>query len=152
MINVNYVELTVNASIPTRTISGKIHKPWLTSDIRRLSKRKYHLYKRAKRSGKPEHNQKFQEVKNLCSKKVKKAGVKYVNRRVLGGLEDGNSEPFWSYIKSLWQEDIGITPLRVGSTLYSAASDKARILISEFQSVFTRQDTSYLPWLGLLMV
>ena len=142
------VESTMNANIPTRTISGKNHKPWLTSDIRRLSSKKHRLYKRAKRSGKPEHNQKFQEVKNLCSKKVKKTRVKYINRRVLGGLEDGNSKPFWSYIKSLRQEGIGIPSLRVGSTLYSAASDKARILISEFQSVFTREDTSFIPWLG----
>ena len=121
-------------------------KPWLTSDIRHLSRRKHRLYKRAKRSGKPEHNQKFQEVKNLCSKKIKKARVKYINRRVLGGPEDGSSKPFWSYIKSLRQEGIGIPPLRVGSILYSAASNKARILISEFQSVFTREDTSFIPW------
>ena len=142
------IESTMNANIPTRTISSKNHKPWLTSDIRHLSRRKHRLYKRAKQSGKPEHNQKFQEVKNLCSKKVKKACVKYINRRVLGGLENGNSKPFWSYIKSLQQEGIGIPSLRVGSTLYSTASDKARILISDFQSVFTREDTSFIAWLG----
>ena len=49
---------------------------------------------------------------------------------------------------SLRQEGIGIPPRRVGSTLYSAVSDKAHILISEFQSVFTREDTSFIPWLG----
>ena len=49
------VESTMNANIPTKTISGKNPKPWLTSDIRRLSRRKHRLYKRAKRSGKPEH-------------------------------------------------------------------------------------------------
>ena len=103
------VESTMNANIPTGTISDKNHKPWQTSDIRRLSGRKHRLYKRATRSGKPERNQRFQEVKNLCSKKVKKAHVKCIKRRGLGGLQDGNSKPSWSYIKSLQREGIHLS-------------------------------------------
>ena len=102
------IENTMNANIPTRTTSMKNHKPWLISDIWRLSRRKHRLYRRAKSSGKASHLLKFQNVTKLSSKQVKKARVNFINKRAMSEPEDGNIKPFWLYTKSLRQEGIGI--------------------------------------------
>ena len=61
---------------------------------------------------------------------------------------DGDTKPFWRYLKTLKQDCIGLPPLRQGGALYTAAKDKARILLNEFDSVFTIDDISCIPCLG----
>ena len=53
-----------------------------------------------------------------------------------------------TYIKSQHQEYIGISSLRVNDITYTAVSDKANILNDQFASVFTREDTSFVPGLS----
>ena len=107
---------TMSAHIPTKMTTRKNHKPWLTTDIKRMTRKKHRLYRRAKQTGKAEHIQKFQAVKKRCSKQVKRARVDFINKKVMSGLEDGNTKPFWSYIKSLRQEGLGIPSLKVGKS------------------------------------
>ena len=45
-------------------------------------------------------------------------------------------------------DNIGLPPLKSTNTLVTSALDKATILLNEFSSVFTREDTTFIPWLG----
>ena len=90
----------------------------------------------------------FRDYKIQSAKEMKKAKVRYINERVLGELEDGNTKPFYRYIKSLRMDNIGLPPLRSTNTLVTSAPDMATILLNEFSSVFTREDTTFIPWLG----
>ena len=116
----------------------------MTAHIRRKSRRK-HKYKR---TGNTADLEAFHLAKRETSKWVKRARVKHINTRIVGGLRDGDTKPFWRYLKTLKQYSIGLPPLRQRGALYTAAKDKARTLLNEFGSVFTVENISCIPWLG----
>ena len=53
-------------------------------------------------------------------------------------LEEGNTKPFWKYIKSKRQDSSGISPLLGDGKLHSDSQDQANILNQQFCSVFTK--------------
>ena len=61
------------------------------------------------------------------------------------GLETNNPKPFWKYIKSRKQDDIGVAPLKTIGQLVNDNKGKAEILIRQFKSVFTREQNTTLP-------
>ena len=65
---------------------------------------------------------------------------------MFGDLKGGNARPFWRYIKSLRQDNFLIPARRVGAHFFTSAQDKAIVLRDEFKSVFTIEDTSFIPW------
>ncbi|KAI8517810.1 Nuclear inhibitor of protein phosphatase 1 [Branchiostoma belcheri] len=46
------------------------------------------------------------------------------------------------------QDFIGVPPLKHNGNLFSGAKDKAYILLQEFKSIFTSEDSSFVPWMG----
>ena len=69
----------------------------------------------------------------------------YVNKTTQEGFENNNSKPFWRYIKSKRQDNIGTAPLKRKGSLFSDSKDKAQILVEQFRSVFTKIGTCVLP-------
>ena len=134
--------------IPSRTTSRKQHQPWITHGMKERTRKKHRMYRKARKSGNPDHMSAFWDYKKQSAKEMKKAKVRYVNKRVLGELEDGNTKPFYRYIKSLRMDNIGLPPLKSTNTLVTSALDKATILLNEFSSVFTCEDTTFIPWLS----
>ena len=65
-----------------------------------------------------------------------------VNNTIQEGLAQNNSKPFWRYIKSKRQDNIGTVPLKFNGTLCSDSKSKANIiLLQQFQSVFTKDNS-----------
>ena len=60
----------------------------------------------------------------------------------------GRHKTFLEIYKGPTQESVGIPPLKHWGSLYTDAKSKADILLGEFKSVFSREDTSSIPWLG----
>ena len=120
----------------------------MTADICHKSRLKHRLYKKNRRTRSTADREVFHSAKRETSKWVKRVRVKHINTRIVWGLMDGDTKPFWRYLKTLKQDCIGLPPLRQGGALYPAAKDKARILLNEFGSVFTTEDISCIPWLG----
>ena len=57
-----------------------------------------------------------------------------------------NPKKFWSFIKSRGQEASGVATLKnKNGYLKSDKTSKAEILNEQFQSVYTREDTSSIP-------
>ena len=98
--------------IPSRTTSRKQHQPWITHGMKERTWKKHRMYRKARKSGNPDHMSAFWDYKKQSAKEMKKAKVRYVNERVLGELEDGNTKPFYRYIKSLRMDNIGLPPLK----------------------------------------
>ena len=113
-----------------------------------MSRRKYRLYKRAKQSGKQDDMDTFRQYRKGSAKEVKRAKLRYVNERVLGGMENGNTKPFYGYIKSLRMDNTGLPALKLAGSLVTSAIDKATVLLEEFGSIFTQEDVTHIPWLG----
>jgi len=102
--------------------------------------KKRRLYRRAKKTQEPRHKEVFKTVQNETRKALKKAHWSYVNGILSDGLENGDTKPFYRYVKSQQQDNQGVCPLCDHGQLYSVALSKARILSEQFKSVFTRDD------------
>ena len=86
--------------ITSRTTSWKKHQPWITHGIWRNGPERSTAYTRKPgRAATPTPCQPFRITSSRWQKEVKKAKVCYVNEHVLGELEDGNTKPFYRYIK-----------------------------------------------------
>lgn len=48
--------------------------------------------------------------------------------------------PFWNYLKSQKEENIGVAPLKSQGQLHSDRATKCEILADQFKSVFTRDE------------
>ena len=83
--------------------------------------------------------------KKQTDKELKKALARYIHGFVTEGLESGDSRPFWKYGKHQQQDSMGVPPLKKNGSLHSDSMTKASILLYEFKSVFTREDTSFIP-------
>ena len=86
-------------------------------------------------------------VRKQCSKETLKAKNDYVNEKVMDDLEHGNTKPFGRFIKHQQFDIISIPPIRHAGQLLTNSIEKAGVFGAEFQSVFTREDLTCIPWL-----
>jgi gentisate 1,2-dioxygenase len=105
-----------------------------TYHLKKMFKKKQRLYKQAKRTNKWNNYKHFQkEIK----KQIRKAEWTYINDTILKGLKSNNAKPFWKYIKSRKNDNIGVSPLKSSGKLVSDSKGKDEILTQQFKFVFT---------------
>ena len=80
-----------------------------------------------------------------CRREMRKAEYQYVNRVIEEGMKGNNIRPFWRYVKARRQDNTGVAPLKKGTALFSDSITKAKILLDQFRSVFTKDDGAQLP-------
>ena len=122
-------------SIPSKKTSSRYNLPWLSSDVKRMCRKKRRLYRKARRS--KDHWAKFYSHQEATRTALRKAHWEYVNSILLDDLDNGNKKSFWSYIKAQKQDNVGVSPLRKGRQLLSDSKSKAQLLSDQFKSVFT---------------
>ena len=83
----------------------------------------------------------------IPSNRSEKARWDYINNKLQIALELGDPGPFWRYIRSQKQDNVGISPLKDGGKLHTDSMEKAEILSNQFKSVFTQEDTTVIPHL-----
>ena len=104
----------------------KQHNPWISNELKHKTRKKHHLYKKAKASGDPAQWQKFVDTKKKNKTDIKRTRMKCIDDRVVGDLENGNIKPFRRYLKSLHQDSFGVPALKINGKLFTSAKDKAR--------------------------
>jgi hypothetical protein len=60
-------------------------------------------------------------------------------------MEQNNTKPFWKYVKSRKQDNIGVAPLKERGHLINNSKEKAQIINKQFSSVFTREKVNKMP-------
>ena len=146
-VDENYNELSsrlntiIDEHVPSKLSRGKHSTPWFSPSLRRLCRKKQRLFTRAKRSHKKAHWDKYKSHKKDTLKAIRRARWEYVNEILNVSLLEKNSKPFWRYIRSQRQENIGVSALKENGVLYSDSHKKAEILNKQFSSVFTRDST-----------
>ena len=110
-------------------------------------KKKTKLFKQAKASG---DWTTYKEHQKVCKKEFQAAENNFVNNTINKGLEENNSKPFWRYVKSKKSDNIGVSPLKDKGKLVNESKNKAEILLNQFKSVFTKNDSDSkdLPQVG----
>ena len=80
----------------------------------------------------------YNELSKYCKKALNQARWKHINRSLSLAEQEGNSKPFWRYIKSQRQDVTGVAPLKDAAGIHTDAPSKAESLSRQFSSVFTR--------------
>ena len=132
----------VDKFIPSKLKGGRSRTPWINSDIKRMLKKKHRLFQQARKT---QHWDNYRNFQRECKRAIRKAEYTYVNNIIDEGLRENNTKPFWQYVKSKKQDNIGVAPLKDKCGLVSDSKSKAKILLKQFQSVFTPEDGSPLP-------
>ena len=104
--------------------------------------RKNRLHKQARKTNRWNNYRQFQRE---CKRAFRRAEWSYVNNVIQDGLAQNNTKPFWRYVKSKQQDNIGVSPLKRDGVLHSDNKSKAEILLNQFSSVFTRAISQVMP-------
>ena len=137
----------MNSNIPHRNSSSQHNMPWFTNALKRMCKKKQRLYNKAKKSKSGKYWQQYKSLKKDTLKAIRKRRWQYINDILQVGLEQGDSKPFWKYVRSKRQDSTGVSPLLKNGVLHTENQSKAEILNDQFVSVFTHEDTSDVPHL-----
>ena len=140
----------VGQSVPSKNISGRWHVPWLTPSLERAIRKKQRLYRKAKQLQTQESWVKFKNFRKATESKLLGA-----YNGCMSNLLDTTTNPdhptlgkhFWSFIKSMKKDNVGISPLKEngeGETVHDSKK-KANLLSEQFKSVFTQEDLENLP-------
>jgi hypothetical protein len=128
--------------IPSKIIKSNNRLPWFNHKIKKMLRKKQSLYNQAKRT---KNWLNYKHYQKECKRQIRKAEWNYINSAILEGMEKNNTKPFWKYVKSTKQDNIGVAPLKERGHLINNSKEKAQILIKQFLSVFTREKVNKMP-------
>ena len=131
--------------VPTKQTSLKFHKPWITTDLKRASRRKYRAWKKARKTNRRKDWNRYRLIKKETRAINRRAQEKYTKKIVQGE----NSKSMWRLIKSRKCDPTGVAPLEKNGIIHNDRKSKADILNDQFCSVFTNENTSSMPKTGI---
>ena len=129
--------------VPCRVTSTRFGPPWLTNDIKRLSKKKQRWYNIARSTNLERDWALYQKLKKEMQQTCHKSYNGYLS--TLLDRNNNCTKRFWSFIKSKRKDQMGINVLQSQGISYTDSVAKANILNKQFSSVFTREDLSSIP-------
>ena len=114
---------------------------WMTGDLLREMRRKRRLWKTVKNGGDREA---YEEAAKLVKNRIRSA--KRALEKRLVKEKDGNSKPFYNYIRKKTTSRTGIGPIKKeDGSLVTEDIEMAEQLNRAFASVFTREDMKEVP-------
>lgn len=137
------INLCVDEYVPIRQVNQR-NKKWMDKGTLETVRKKHRLWRLWKRTRKTADRQKYLRANNQANKACKKA-QKRLEKAV---AEKAKTDPkaFWSYVSNKTKTRSGIADLKKpDGTRTTTDQEKADILNSFFQSVFTKEDNDDLP-------
>ena len=126
--------------VPSKMTSTRFNQPWITSSVKRLTRKKKRSYLRARRSRKEKDFHKYRSLKKQCRVACKEAYNDYVTN-IISPDATHNPKRFWSFINSKRSDTTGVSPLKGQDGItYSDSQKKADILNDQFASVFNHDE------------
>ena len=152
-ININEVwlffkggcHLIIDDNVPHRMTSQRFTQPWINRDIRRLTRLKRRRLRRA-RSNEQTDLEKYKAVKKKTQKACRNGHDNYVNDILTN--DSKNPKRYWNFIKSKKKDNTGMAPLKKDGLTFCDRQNQANIMVNQFRSVYTTEDTADLPDLG----
>jgi len=127
----------IERHIPSCLRRSNYRAPWINRKVKKLLRQKKRLFAQAKKTGNWTN---FRFIQKECRRKIRQAEWNHINTVIEDGLKENNVKPFWRYVKSRKQDNAGVAPLLQDGSLHSDSTTKAKILLRQFQSVFTKSD------------
>ena len=127
-------------NVPSKLTSSRIQQPWITGDLRRLTRRKRKAFIKARRTQEQRDLDRYKKLKKETRKACKEAYSTYM-KNIVGEDQISNPKKFWSFIKSKRCDNMGVAPLRnTDGATYSDKETRANILNRQFSSVFNQNE------------
>ena len=130
------LEKLMTDHIPSKMTSTRYHQPWITTETKRLLRKKEKWYKKSKQINSQRVLSKFKNIKKECQQKCRKAHSDYVKNLV----SENNYKKLWTYIKGKTSENTGVADLTNGNKIVHDPKTKADLLNDQFSSVFSKPD------------
>ncbi len=140
------VNRALENNIPSKIIKGNNDLPWVKKrKVKRLMRRRKRAYNTKQRTKKEAHKKRYQWLRNLTKQAIQESHENYMMSIL--NLENCRKAPrkFWSYIRARGKDNVGVAPLKTADGLATTGSAKATALSSQYDSVFTDEDTSFIP-------
>ena len=117
----------------------------MTSQLKRLIKRKQRLYKRAKRFKRPSDWKAYKDMQPQVRSALKQQRLKYLTSSLNSDCDNNRRKTFWRFIKSQKQDTTGISTLQTPTDQVTTPKEIAETLNNQFKSVFTVEDLESIP-------
>jgi hypothetical protein len=141
------IKNTMDKNVPQKQTSNRQNLPWFTTKHRRMIRKKKKAYNIAKSTGREEDWTYFKFIQKKLKKSLNQARRDFVSDKLGTALVD-DRKSFWSFIKKLKQDEVGVADLKIDGKVISDSLGKAEALNAQFASVFTQEDLSNIPDLG----
>jgi hypothetical protein len=125
----------INTNVPSKMVSGNKSAPWLNQSLKRRHKQKQCAFNTMRKDPTPENVERFKELRREIKKETRKRKRNFIRDTTLE-----SSKQFYSYIKSMKNDNSGIQALKDGDNLISDNKGKAHLLNTQFMSVFTEEN------------
>ena len=128
--------IIINNNVPTKETSSKSHQPWITTETKRLIRKKNRWFRKAKQTNTEKDWKIYKKIKAETQRTCRKTHDRYLNDIF---TEDTSNKKLWTYIKTRRQENVGIPDLKDknNNTLTSDPVKKANLIHKHFDSVFS---------------
>ncbi|CAG2201493.1 unnamed protein product [Mytilus edulis] len=110
----------LDSSVPSKMTTSRFSQPWITKEIKALSRRKKRCFNRVKSSNRSRDKKKYQHLKSATKTACKKAYNDYLTN-IISPDCTSNPKRFWSFINSKNKDSSGGWPL-----LNSLSKDESR--------------------------
>ena len=130
----------IQKHVPSKLSSKTPNQRWISAKLKKNIKKKHKLHQKAKATMADNDWKTYKQHRSKLQKEIRNAHWEYVNNSLTTALKSNNTKPFWKYIKSKKNENIGISALSDDGNLYYDSKAKAEILNRQFQSVFTKEE------------
>ena len=142
----NALQDGIDKFVPKKIISSKSSLPWITQDIRRNMRKRDSLYQKYKSRRTPKEREEFVQMRHQVRRKLNLAHNQHL-QEILGisktedasepGKSSHSAKKLYAMLSRSKNDSRGISSLNKDGKLYTESKDKADILNSQFQSVFT---------------
>ena len=116
-----------------------------TSDV--CVGKKQQRYNKAKRTNNPKHWRDYSDVSRELKKNLSHSRNNYINSNLSEAFKE-NHKKFWTFIKKIRQEEVGIRDLKVNNKIVSDSKQKDEAFNQQFACLFTVEEKSEIPDLG----
>ena len=144
---VDAIQNTMEKNVPHKITSSRFNLPWFNRSHRRLCRKKQRLYNKAKKTNKAEDWTNFKSLRKKLHQEMTRSRNQYTSEFLVQSVKD-TPKSFWSFIKKVKSDKVGVADLEINGSVISDSKAKAEALNSQFVSVFTDEDLSQIPSLG----
>ena len=131
--------------VPTKWTTSRYNQPWITTAIKRLSRRKKKAFIKYRATKRDKDKLRLLRLEKEMTRETRRAFNTYL-MEILDPTTDLNAKRLYSYVKSQKKDSSSVGPLRDsdGQT-YSSPEKTANILNDQFSSVFNVEDDTDMP-------